>query len=187
MNRRKMMTTLAGGVVAAGYVGRARAASAAAAAGDAKPVASAETAKDFPGAKERPDPNHDYKVVFSVGAKVKDDEVHPTLKMIGLYLNTLAQQGVPAKNRHIAAMFHQGGGDAVFNNETYKARHNGVDNPNIAVLKELHAAGVELRVCGQGLMGKKVDPSQLLPGVQADLWAMVTMVNLQSRGYVRVG
>jgi intracellular sulfur oxidation DsrE/DsrF family protein len=55
------------------------------------------------------------------------------------------------------------------------------------VLKELHEAGVELRVCGQGLIGKKVDPSQLLPGVQADLWAMVTMVNLQSRGYVRVG
>jgi hypothetical protein len=67
----------------------------------------------------------------------------------------------------------------------YKARHNGVDNPNIAAIKELHEAGVELRVCGH--MGKKVDPSQLLPGVQADLWAMVTMVNLQSRGYVRVG
>lgn len=184
MNRRRMMTTLAGGVVAAGYARRATAAPAA----DSKmPVASAQTAKDFPNAKERPDPNHDYKVVFSVSAKVKDDEVHPTLKMIGLYLNTLAQQGVPAKNRHIAAMFHQGGGDAVFNNETYKARHNGVDNPNIAALKELHDAGVELRVCGQGLLGKKVDPSQLLPGVQADLWAMVTMVNLQGRGYVRVG
>jgi len=179
-----MVTTLAGGVVAAGYAGRAKAAPAA----DSKlPVASAEAAKDFPGAKERPDPTHDYKVVFSVGAKVKDDEVHPTLKMIGLYLNTLAQNGVPAKNRHIAAMFHQGGGDAVFSNEVYKGRHDGVDNPNIAVLKELHEAGVELRVCGQGLLGKKVDPSQLLPGVQADLWAMVTMVNLQSRGYVRVG
>ena len=184
MNRRTMMTTLAGGVVAVGSAGRAKAAPAA----DSKlPVASAEAAKDFPGAKERPDPTHDYKVVFSVGAKVKDDEVHPTLKMIGLYLNTLAQNGVPAKNRHIAAMFHQGGGDAVFSSEVYKARHNGVDNPNIAVLKELHEAGVELRVCGQGLLGKKVDPSQLLPGVQADLWAMVTMVNLQSRGYVRVG
>ena len=67
MNRRKMMTTLAGGVVAAGYVGRAMSASAVAA-GDAKPVASAEAAKDFPGAKERPDPNHDYKVVFSIGS-----------------------------------------------------------------------------------------------------------------------
>lgn len=184
MNRRTMMTTLAGGAVAVGYAGRTNAAPAA----DEKlPVASAAAAKDFPGVTERPDPKTDYKVVFSVSAKVKDDEVHPTLKMIGLYLNTLANSGVPARNRHIAAMFHQGGGDAVFSNEVYKARHNGVDNPNVAVLKELHEAGVELRVCGQGLLGKKVDPSQLLPGVQADLWALVTMVNLQARGYVRVG
>ena len=184
MDRRTMMTTLAGGVMAVGDAGRANAAPA----DDPKlPVASANAAKDFPGAKELPNRNTDYKVVFSVSAKVKDDEVHPTLKAIGLYLNTLAHNGVPAKNRHIAAMFHQGGGDAVFTNEVYKARHNGVDNPNIAVLKELHEAGVEFRVCGQGLIGKKVDPSQLLPGVQADLWALVTMVNLQSRGYVRVG
>jgi len=184
MDRRTMMTTLAGGAAAVGYAGRAKAAPAAK---GNLPVASAEAAKDFPGAKELPNPHTDYKVVFSVSAKVKDDEVHPTLKMIGLYLNTLAHNGVAAKNRHVAAMFHQGGGDAVFSNEVYKARHNGIDNPNIAVLKELHEAGVELRVCGQGLLGKKVDPSQLLPGVQADLWAMVTMVNLQSRGYVRVG
>jgi len=187
MNRRRMMTTLAGSAVAAGLVDHATTVSAAPAASDALPVASAPAAKDFAGAKEKPLPTTDYKVVFSVSAQVKDNEIHPTLKMIGLYLNTLAQGGVPAKNRHIAAMFHQGGGDAVFANDVYKARHNGVDNPNIAVLKELHEAGVELRVCGQGLIGKKVEPSQLLPGVQADLWAMVTMVNLQSRGYVRVG
>lgn len=55
------------------------------------------------------------------------------------------------------------------------------------MLKELREAGVELRVCGQGLLGKKVEPSQLLPGVKADLWALVTMVNLQARGYVRAG
>src|SRR5262245_23661676 len=104
MNRRKMMTTLAGGVMAVGYAGRANAAPAA----DGKlPIASADAAKDFPGAKELPDPNTDYKVVFSVSAKVKDDEVHPMLKTIGLYLNTLAHNGVPAKKRHVAAMFHQ--------------------------------------------------------------------------------
>jgi len=187
MNRRTMITTLAGGVVAAGYAGRTKAMAAAPAADGTLPVASANAAKSFPGAKELPDPNTDYKVVFSVAAQAKPDEVHPTLKTIGLYLNTLAKNGVPAKNRHIAAMFHQGGGDAVFSNEVYKSRHNGVDNPNIAALKELHEAGVTLHVCGQGLIGKKVDPSQLLPGVQADLWAMVTMVNLQARGYVRVG
>ena len=184
MNRRTMMTTLAGSAVVAGLAEHADGAQAAP---GVLPVASAPAAKDFPGAKERPSPATDYKVVFSVSAQVKETEVHPTLKMIGLYLNTLAQNGVPANHRHIAAMFHQGGGDAVFSNEVYKARHNGADNPNIAVLKELHEAGVEMRVCGQGLLGKKVDPSQLLPGVQADLWALVTMVNLQARGYVRVG
>ena len=53
MNRRTMMTTLAGGVVAAGYAGRANAAAA-----DRKlPVTSADAAKDFPCAKELPDPN----------------------------------------------------------------------------------------------------------------------------------
>ena len=184
MNRRTMMTTIAGGVVAAGYAGRAEAAPAA----DGKlPVGSAEAAKDFPGAKELPDPKTDYKVVFSVGAKVKDDEVHPTLKMIGLYLNTLAHNGVPASHRHIAAVFHQGGGDAVLANDVYKARHNGIVNPNVAMLHELKQAGVELRVCGQGLLGKKVDPKDVLPDVQVDLWAMTTMVNLQLRGYVRIG
>ena len=73
----------------------------------------------------------DYKVVFSVAA---------------------------VAHRHIAAVFHQGGGDAVLANDVYKARHNGTINPNIALLHELKQAGVELRVCGQGLLGKKVDP-----------------------------
>jgi intracellular sulfur oxidation DsrE/DsrF family protein len=154
---------------------------------DKLPMAGVAPAKDFAGAKEMPDPATDYKVVFSVAAQAKDDEVHPTLKTIALYLNTLAHEGVPAKHRHIAAVFHQGGGDAVLSNDVYKARHKGVDNPNIAMIKELKDAGVDLRVCGQGLLGKKVEPSQLLPGVQADLWAMTTMVNLQLRGYVRVG
>jgi intracellular sulfur oxidation DsrE/DsrF family protein len=151
------------------------------------PIAGFNAAKDFPGQKETPDPNLDYKVVFSVAQVVKPNEVHPTLKTMALYLNTLAHNGVPANHRHIAAVFHQGGGDAALNNETYKARNNGQDNPNIALIHELKMAGVDFRVCGQGLMGKKVDPSNVLPDVQADLWAMTTMVNLQLRGYVRMG
>ena len=153
----------------------------------ALPVPSQGVAKDIPNAHEMPDPKTDYKVVFSVAAVVKPDEVHPMLKTIGLYLNTLAKNGVPADHRHIAAVFHQGGGDAVLANEVYKARHNGADNPNIALLHELKQAGVELRVCGQGLLGKKLEPKDVLPDVQVDLWAMTTMVNLQMRGYARIG
>src|SRR3954465_9826505 len=107
----------------------------------ALPVPSQAVAKDIPNAHERPDPNVDYKVVFSVAAVTKPDEIHPMLKTIGLYLNTLAKNGVPANHRHIAAVFHQGGGDAVLTDEVYKARHNGASNPNIALLHELKQAG----------------------------------------------
>ena len=41
-------------------------------------------------------------------------------------------------------------------------------------LKGATRGGRRARVCGQGLTRKKVDPSQPPPGVQADLWAMVT-------------
>jgi intracellular sulfur oxidation DsrE/DsrF family protein len=181
MNKLIVAATLAVGVML-GYSGRAWTQT------DQKlPVAGYNAAKDIPGAKELPDPNVDYKVVFSVAANAKADEIHPTLKTIALYLNTLAHNGVPANHRHVAAVFHQGGGDAVLLNDVYKARHNGTDNPNIAMLRELREAGVELRVCGQGLLGKKLEPSQVLPDVQVDLWAMTTMVNLQLRGYVRIG
>lgn len=181
MKKLTIAATLAAGVML-GYVGRASTQT------DQKlPVAGYNPAKDIPGAKELPDPGVDYKVVFSVAANAKADEIHPTLKTIALYLNTLAHNGVPANHRHIAAVFHQGGGDAVLANDVYKARHDGTDNPNVAMLRELKQAGVELRVCGQGLLGKKLEPSQVLPGVQVDLWAMTTMVNLQLRGYVRVG
>src|SRR5262245_2725464 len=181
MNKAMIVSTLAVGVML-GYAGHAWPQP------ESKlPTPGHNAAKHFAGAKELPEPNVDYKVVFSVAANAKENETHPTLKAIALYLNTLADQGVPTNHRHIAAVFHQGGGDAVLVNDVYKSRHNGVDNPNIALLHELKQAGVELRVCGQGLLGKKLDPSQILPDVQADLWAMTTMVNLQLRGYVRVG
>jgi intracellular sulfur oxidation DsrE/DsrF family protein len=181
MNKTMIAAALAAGVMF-GYSGRAWTQS-----GDKLPVAGYDAAKDIPGARELPDPKVDYKVVFSVAQVVKPEEIHPTLQTMSRYLNTLAHNGVPASHRHIAAVFHQGGGDAVLTNEVYKARHNGQNNPNIALLHELKQAGVELRVCGQGLLGKKIDPAQVLPDVQVDLWAMTTMVNLQLRGYVRVG
>jgi intracellular sulfur oxidation DsrE/DsrF family protein len=181
MKKLTILATLAAGVTL-GYSGHAWTQT------DQKlPMAGYAVAKDIPGAKELPDPHVDYKVVFSVAANAKPNEIHPTLKTIALYMNTLAHNGVPADHRHIAAVFHQGGGDAVLANDVYKARHDGTDNPNVAMLQELKQAGVELRVCGQGLLGKKLEPSQVLPGVQVDLWAMTTMVNLQLRGYVRIG
>ena len=181
MNKTVVAAALVAGLML-GYSGRVLTQSA-----EKLPVADYPAAKDVVNAHEKPDPNTDYKVVFSVSAIAKPGEIHPMLKTIAQYLNTLAHNGVPANHRHLAAMFHQGGGEIVMTNEAYKARFNGQDNPNVALIHELKQAGVDFRVCGQGLLGRKIEQSQVLPDIQVDLWAMTTMVNLQLRGYVRIG
>jgi intracellular sulfur oxidation DsrE/DsrF family protein len=148
-----------------------------------------EAARDLPGARELPDPKTDYKVVFADGQDAKNPgDVNPMLPTIATYVNTLGKYGVPAEHRHLVIMFHQRTPDIdiVMSNEAYKERY-GRDNPNIAIIRALRQAGVDIRVCGQGLLARKIDAKQVNPDVQIDLWAMTTLVNLQLKGYVRVG
>jgi intracellular sulfur oxidation DsrE/DsrF family protein len=171
-------------VLASGSFGPARADS-------ARPllVPGYEAAKDLPGARELPDPKVDYKVVFADGQDAKNPgDVNPMLPTIATYVNTLGKYGVPAEHRHLVIMFHQRTPDIdiVMTNEAYKERYKR-DNPNIALIHALKQAGVDIRVCGQGLIGRKIESSQVNPDVQIDLWAMTTLVNLQLKGYVRVG
>ena len=154
----------------------------------ALPVPGYEAAKDLPGAKELPDPNMTYKVVFDIGkAAPKIDDVNPGLATVARYLNTLAKNGVPADHQKIAVVFHQGGTEIVQNNEAFKARNDGHDNPNIALIQSLKKAGVDFRVCGQAVLGSKIDPKTIQPEIELDLWALTTIVNLELRGYVHVG
>ena len=154
----------------------------------ALPVPGYEAAKDLPGEKELPDPSMTYKVVFDIGkAAPKIDAVNPGLETVARYLTTLAKNGVPADHRKIAVVFHQGGTEIVENNEAFKARNNGHDNPNIALIQNLKKAGVDFRVCGQAVLANKIDPKTIQPEIELDLWALTTLVNLESRGYIRVG
>jgi intracellular sulfur oxidation DsrE/DsrF family protein len=152
------------------------------------PLPNAPVAKDVPGAKELPDPAMTYKVVFDISkAADKIDEVNPTLTAIARYVNTLAKYGVPADHRKIAVVMHQGGTPIVLNNEAFRARNPGHDNPNIPIIQELAKAGVDFRVCGQAVLANKIDPKTIQPEIELDLWALTTIVNLEMRGYVRVG
>ncbi len=152
------------------------------------PLPDSPVAKDIPGAKELPDPNMDYKVVFDIAkAAPKIDEVNPRLITIARYVNTLAKNGVPAEHRKIVVVFHQGGTEAVANNATFKARNDGHDNPNIAMIQKMKKAGIDFRVCGQALLGRKIAPADVMPEIEVDLWALTTIVNLELRGYVHIG
>src|SRR5579864_8283557 len=94
------------------------------------PIPDGPVARDVPGAKELPDPNMTYKVVFDLAsAAPKVEEVNPGLTMVVRYLNTLAKYCVPADHRKIAVVFHRGATNVILNNETFKER-TGHDNPN---------------------------------------------------------
>jgi hypothetical protein len=45
---------------------------------------------------------------------------------------------------------------------------------------------VDFRVCGQGVISKKIDLAAINPDIQVDQWALTTITTLQLRGYVRV-
>lgn len=154
----------------------------------ALPVQGIDPARDVPGAKLVPDPKTTYRVLFDMAsAPAKPSDVNAMLQTTARYLNTLAKAGVPADHRKIAIIIHQGATQAILKNDAYKARNNGEDNPNIALMQALSKAGVELHVCGQAVLSNKIDQKDIQPEIQTDLWALTTIIELQQRGYVRIG
>ena len=154
----------------------------------ALPIAGVEAATDLPGEHQVPDPKMMYKVAFDIGKAAPNmDEVHPALLKISEFYNTLAKHGVPADHRKVVVVFHQKGTEYALSNAAYKARHDGHDNPNVALIQNMKKAGVDFRVCGQGVLGSKIDPATILPEVQVDLWAMTTIVALEMQGYAHIG
>ena len=157
-------------------------------AAQALPIPSVDAAKDFPNEHELPDPSITYKIVFDIGkTSSKADEINPGLTTISRYYNTLAKGGVPADHRKFVVVFHQEGTDIALNNAAYKALKDGHDNPNIPLIRSMKQAGVDFRVCGQGVLGRKIDMATIQPEIQIDQWAMTTITTLQLRGYIRVG
>jgi intracellular sulfur oxidation DsrE/DsrF family protein len=152
------------------------------------PVPSVPAARDVPGAKELPDPNVTYKVVFDARAVPSDvDDVNPVLTATARYLNTLAKYGVPPEHRKLAVVIHGPATAMIVDNETFKMRNGGHDNANIGLIRELSNAGVKFHVCGQAVLGRKIDPKTIMPEIELDLWALTTLMNLEMDGYVHVG
>ena len=138
----------------------------------------------LPGMKEVPDPGLDYKVVYDMSSAWPTAKVDPGLLSIARYLNTLAEYGVPPSRRHLVIVMHGRATLFVLKNPAFAARNQGRPNPDAALIERMQQAGVDFRVCGQAVLAEHIQPRDILPAVQLNLWAMSTLVNLQLRGYV---
>jgi intracellular sulfur oxidation DsrE/DsrF family protein len=152
------------------------------------PIPGVSPGRDVPDAHLSPDPGTEYKVVFDFVMNDDNlDDPYPMLPLVARYVNTLANMGVPKENRKISIVMHRGSGLIGLNNDEFRARHDGKDNPNIELINQLHAAGVTFHLCGQGMISRGLEKSDLLEVIQVDYWALTTLIELGRQGYVKIG
>jgi hypothetical protein len=163
------------------------AAAAGAAAAQSPAVPGYGAVASVPGAQEQPDPRREYKVVFDV-SKGAAEAGKPAagLERVARFVNMLAAGGVDVDKRRIVAVLHGPATEAVMTDAAYGRRHGGAKNPNGPLIAALERAGVDVRVCGQALAGQKIARDEVLPAVQVDLAALMTVTHLQFAGYALV-
>lgn len=140
----------------------------------------------LPKAAIQPDRNQTYKALFSVTKAASDPkDVNDALDHVARAINVFTSAGVPLDHLRFAVIVHGPALPLVLDDASYKKRFN-VDNPNLKLIQELKAAGVEIAVCGQALAAMKYDASEVNPDVKVALSALSTIIIYQQQGYALV-
>lgn len=151
-----------------------------------RPVPGYGAFKAMPQAGEQPDPTRLYEVVFDVSGGGDSETASRGLDRVARYVNLLASGGVDADHRRIVAVVHGGATQSVLSDSAWAARHEGKPNPSAELVRQLIAAGVDVRICGQAMAGQNITQTELAEGVTVDLAALMTVTHLQQRGYALV-
>jgi intracellular sulfur oxidation DsrE/DsrF family protein len=136
----------------------------------------------LPGAAYQPEKKETYKVVFSVQAGGKPDELNPSLDRVARTVNLYASAGVPLNHLKFVAVMYGAATDAALDNEHYRQKY-GVDNPNLALIRKLRNAGVDVAVCGQAAAEHRDRYEWIAPEVTLSLSALTTITTLEHLGY----
>lgn len=138
----------------------------------------------LPKAAYQPKKHKVYKAVFAVtspgkGANDPDGGLMPVARAV----NVFASAGVPLNHlKFVVLIYGMSAGPMVLDNAHYKERF-GKDNPDLKVIHELKAAGVQIVVCGQALAALGIEHKWVDPDVTISLSALSTMIILQDKGY----
>jgi intracellular sulfur oxidation DsrE/DsrF family protein len=133
---------------------------------------------------QKPDPALRYKVVFDVSQAARTPgSVHQGLERVARMVNLLGAYGVKLQPGDIVITLHGQAARTVLTPAAFAKRHDGTANPDAELLKQLAAAGVSIRLCGQSMMAQGYTPDELNPVVKVDVAAITTMATLQLQGY----
>ncbi len=139
---------------------------------------------DIPYAQEKPDPSLEYNIVIEIErASDTPDSTNWALYNVARLINLHVMGGVPKEKLHIVLAIHGAAAFSVMNNEAYKSKY-GADNPSLKLFKELEQAGVNMFVCGQSLIARKIDRHNMVPEVKVATSMLTTLTTYQLKGYV---
>ncbi|MGH8362423.1 MAG: DsrE family protein [Gammaproteobacteria bacterium] len=140
----------------------------------------------LPQAVFQPDKNTIYKVVFSINHPAKGtQDPDGGLEPVARAVNIFASAGVPLDHLKFVAIIYGGATPMVLDDAHYQKQFH-KHNPNLAAIRALKAAGVEIAVCGQAVAGFGYQNDWVDPDVKVALSALSTMIILQHQGYVLV-
>lgn len=137
----------------------------------------------MPDAAFQPNPKTTYKAIFSdTGGSSDPKEVNGGLDHVARAVNLFASAHVPMNHLKFVVILHGKATPVALDNEHYH-KEFGVDNPNLALIKELEAKGVQIAVCSQAVAGFKYDYKWINPDVKVALSALSTIILLEDKGY----
>jgi intracellular sulfur oxidation DsrE/DsrF family protein len=123
------------------------------------------------------------KVVFDITTDNAPGEVNRGLDRVARYVNLSAGAGVDSGRIQIAAVVHGPATQSILKDSAYARHRETRENPNLDLIRQLKAAGVELYVCGQALAHHRFDQADVAPEVTIAVAAMTVSVNKQLEGY----
>lgn len=132
----------------------------------------------FPASKEL-----QYRIAWGVNVgPEKPDSVAPGFRAPANFLYVGDANGVPRANVHLAIVVWGTATHSLLKNEAYRAA-KGADNASISLLQALNDAGVQVIVCGEALINRKISRNDLLPFVKIAPTATLGLATLHAMGY----
>ncbi|MET6990723.1 DsrE family protein [Sediminicola arcticus] len=129
------------------------------------------------------DINKEFKVVFEVTSSPEDlGELNLAIETVARFLNMHAQSGVPPHQLKVALVIHNKATKDLINDSAYQKRYQ-IENPNSKLVKSLLDEGVQVIICGQSIVSRGFDKTELIPEVQISLSAMTALIQLNGEGY----
>lgn len=129
-----------------------------------------------------PDANQRYDIVIDLYSGNDATQLNGSLNNVARMINLHAIAGVHPDSIHVVLAIHGKATKIVLNDEGYLSRYK-VKNPNNDLISELKEAGVKLAVCGQSLIGRKIDPEELNENFELATSMLTTVTTYQSQGY----